>query len=315
MRKLVFIILFLPLGLYAEGLDIDSLLSVRDGLRESIDSMREQESVARHERDLWLDSIAMLHNFSHNVDSLNAGIDPMVKLEEELRQEYEDFIRAREDTKEEVDKVGDELNAMMASLEPYLPAYLNARSSEFITYTERLYSQMDKGTLENYLLEANRCKDRAEMAEAIKRLTFSVATKDLVDSYWHLLEITFDSAAVNNARRYILHTIKGQFENENLITKEQWKEIDILDIYLSRYRSGVTNFKKLLEDLEENNDVKVVFDSQKGNEDRYYNNIPYLRNQYKWIRDSMIDGRNKDEILNSKEYREIRNEIENITTK
>ena len=129
-------------------------------------------------------------------------------------------------------------------------------------YLNQRYSQMSSKKLAEMSNNIDEFNSFEDFSDYQKRIAATLNNKELYDNAWECVSAGNDYQNVDNLRSGIntLLEIKKDDINEGVykLTKEQFTEMDSLDIRLSRFNSGIKELKKIVEEINKDEDVARI---------------------------------------------------------
>lgn len=240
-----------------------------------------------------------------------------------LRQEVwntKDSLTAAQEKYTNISKLHKEAESKHSSLKVYAEIRTkNLYNTKFLPMLNRGFSKL----CEKEITELqNSCRDCVTKSDKAKVDTLLNNLK-IYNEGVKLLKSPFDNTAISKLRykTYALVYYYNQRSAKNNLSEEQFKEMDDLDISLSRYQNGTIELGKIIDAVNANAEVKklreeknrdecikkiesivLCNDGNKATYERYFNRLPYLQ---KMINDYLEEIR-KDPFTTTKTEEEIK---------
>lgn len=235
-----------------ELLRMDSA-KVKDEIKDMLlqiekDSLKNKELTMRYNSLLGLlsqDSIVVLN---HYVDSL-----------EKQHKSLEESISS---IKKDIDKKSDELrnaDSELQNMNVYSEIQKQQTYNNNKLYLNQRYSQMSSIQLAEMSKSIDEFYSFVDFSDYQKRIAAALDNKELYDNAWECVSAGKDCQNIDKLRSGIiaLLDIKTDDVNKGIykLTKEQYAEMDSLDIRLSRFNNGIKQLKKIVEVINNNEDI------------------------------------------------------------
>lgn len=239
---------------------------VKDGITEILhqiekDSLKNKELTMRYNSLLSStsqDSIIVLNQF---VDSLE---NRHKSLQESISSIKKDISKKNVDLR----NADSELQDMTVYSEiQKQQTYKNNK-----LYLNQRYSQMSLKKLAEMSNGIDEFVSFEDYSDYQKRITATLNNKELYDNAWDCVSTGNGYQNVDNLRSGIntLLEIKRDDISKGVykLTKEQFSELDSLDIRLSRFNSGIKELKKIVEEINKDEDVVRIRSERKSSSKR-----------------------------------------------
>jgi len=135
-------------------------------------------------------------------------------------------------------------------------------------YLNQRYSQMSSKKLTEFSNGINEYNMFDSFSDYQKRIAVALNNKELYDNAWECVCAGTDYQNTDSFRIMIntLLEIKKDDSTKGIykLTKEQYNEMDSLDIRLSRFNSGIKELKKIVEGINNNEDIVLIRSEKKS---------------------------------------------------
>lgn len=306
---------------------------------ESADTLRSKAELVKQINRLKKDYEEQKKKYDKEIEDLNSDMkrlkdkSQLVKAETErdsLKQKVDSLTKVSVKDQERISSLTKECESRQNSLDSLIEAYkpMVAFRKEFLKdkfkksqdYMELPYSKISVEKLNELKGELAEYSADKEVTRQIETIDNAIAKKGYVTEMVEAISSPYNAGKVNKARALFT---KLQ-NNKTDYSREQWAELDTLDMYLSRYEISWKTFQTI---IEQNNaiiaksgvgssnevlrddcikKVKTVFEScdsriiEKG-----IGMIPYLKPRFEKYKEWVL----KDPLNKKKEIETIETEI------
>lgn len=239
---------------------------VREGIKGMLfqigrDSIKNKELTMRYNSLLSLtsqDSIIVLNQYVDSLENRHKTLQESILL-----------------IKKDISKKSNELRNADSELQG-MNVYSEIQKQQIYEnnklYLNQRYSQMSSKMLIEMSNDMDKFDSFEDFPDYQKRITAALDNKELYDNAWKCVSSGKGYQDVDNLRSMInlLLEIKKDDINKGIykLTKEQFNEMDSLDIRLSRFNSGIKELKKVVEKINSNEDVVGIRSERKSGSKR-----------------------------------------------
>lgn len=138
-----------------------------------------------------------------------------------------------------------------------------------LLYLTKRYSQMSSETLAKLTESMGEFSSFDGFSDYQKRIAAAADNKKMYDTAWECISAGKGYQDVDNLRSGIIALLETKKDNADngvyKLTKEQFGEVDSLDIRLSRFNSGIKELKKIVEEINKNEKItQIRFERKSG---------------------------------------------------
>lgn len=197
-----------------------------------------------------------------------------------------------------------QIDSEVGEMDVYSEIQMKQTYEDNLRYLGQKYSMMSEDVLAGMAGDMDRFRKLDGFAEYKERVDAARANKKAFERAWHSLNSGKDYLKTIEMRDAIIPLLKIEADNlqkgEFKLSEEQFNELDSIDISLSRYNSGIRELKKVVEQINSDEDISKLRgakEPQSKNElirqineyllpeegsdqakihDRYFKMIPYL---------------------------------------
>lgn len=269
---LSFVLFFFPLALPVRGQKaLDETIQKNVSLEREIELLRndsskvksgikdmlfqiEKDSLKFKELDRGYKSLLSLTS-QDSIVALNHYVDSLEKLHRTLQ---DTIVSIRKDISK---KSNDLRNAdsELQNMNVYSEIQKQQTYKSNKLYLNQRYSIMSLKKLTEISNSTDEFKSLDDFDDYQKRIVAALANKVLYDNAWECVSAGKDYQDIDNLRSGIntLLEIKKDETSKGIykLTKEQFNEMDSLDIRLSRFNSGIIELKKIVDEINENEEI------------------------------------------------------------
>lgn len=239
---------------------------VKDGTKDMLlqiekDSLKNKELTMRYNSLLSLTS-------QDSIIVLNQYVDSLEKRHKSLQESIISIKKDISTKSNELRNADSELQDMNLYSEiQKQQIYKNNK-----LYLNQKYSQMSSKKLAEMSNSIDEFKSMEDFSDYQKRIIATLHNKELYDNAWGCVSTGNGYHDVENLRSGIntLLEINKDDVNKGIykLTKEQYNEMDSLDIRLSRFNSGIKELKKIVEGINKDEDVVRIRSERKSSSKR-----------------------------------------------
>lgn len=221
------------------------------------DSLKNKELTMRYNSLLSLvsqDSIIVLKQYIDSLENLHKSLqESIISIKKEISKKSNELRNADSELQDMT--VYSEIQTQQTYKNNKL--YLNQR-----------YSKMSSKKLADMSDSIDEFKSVEDFSDYQKRIMSAMNNKALYDNAWECVSAGNGYQDIDNLRSMIntLLEIKKDDVNKGIykLSKEQFDEMDSLDIRLSRFNSGIKELKRIVEEINNNEDVVRIRSERKS---------------------------------------------------
>lgn len=220
------------------------------------DSLKNKELYIRYNSLLSITS-------QDSIIVLNQNVDSLEKLHKSLQESIISIKKDISKKSNELRNADSELQNMNVFSEIQKQQTYNNNK----LYMNQRYSQMSLNKLTELSNTINEFASFEDFSDYKKRIAAALDNKELYDNAWECVSTGKGYQDVDNLRSGINILLETKKDDLNkgiyILTKEQYNEMDSLDIRLSRFNSGIKELKKIVEEINKNEDIVRIRSERK----------------------------------------------------
>lgn len=228
-------------------------VKVKGGIKDMLLQI-EKDSIKNKELTMRYNSL-LTSTSQDSIMILNQYVD---SLEKRYKSLHESIMSIKKD----ISKKSNELrnaDSELQDMNVYSEIHKQQTYDNNKLYLNQRYSQMSSNKLAEFSKNLNDFTSFEDFSDYQKRIAAAMDNKALYDKTWDCISTGKDYQNAVNYRLKIapLLEIKNDDINKGTykLTKEQFNEMDSLNISLSRYNSGIKELKRIVEEINENEEI------------------------------------------------------------
>jgi len=226
---------------------------VKNGIKDMLFHI-EKDSLKFKELDRSYKSLLSLTS-QDSIVALNHYVDSLEKLHRSLQATIVSI-------KKDISKKSNDLrnaDSELQNMNIYSDIQKQQTYKSNKLYLNQRYSIMSLKKLTEISNSTDEFKSLDDFDDYQKRIVAALANKVLYDNAWECVSAGKDYQDIDNLRSGI-NTLLGIKKDETSkgiykLTKEQFNEMDSLDIRLSRFNSGIKELKKIVDEINKNEEI------------------------------------------------------------
>ena len=260
--------------------DIESLRkdssNIKNAIKERLLQI-EKDSLTNDELNRNYESLIILTS-QDSLATLVQHVDSLEKLHLQLQ---ESIVAIRNDISEKNNML-EKSNADIENMNVYSEIEKQQIYQSNQLYLEQRYSEMSLEKLDDISNSAGEFISFPNYADYQKRIARAIENKHLYDKAWKCICTGENYQNVVALRDELIPLLELKENNADKglfqLTKEQFNEMDSLDIRLSRYNNGIKELKKIVEEINKNKEIAQLRAEKKSGTERECINMmkPYV---------------------------------------
>ena len=279
-NKLILIITFCLLAITARSQNkLDDIVETNHNLETSIKDFESQINNCRtaitHLRHEIEKDCTTIKNLNRQIDALKnqstksvietltKEIDSLKLVDKFLR---DSIINTRNNIARQEHLLSRQNNDL-GNMAAYAQIQNRKQMKTNLLYLNQRYSRISLDSIKSLIANADKYISEVSYSDYKSRLEYALQNKLIFDEGYKSINSPFVEQHIISIRDKIINLLNNYDNNNSVnnqykLTKEQFNELDTLDIKLSRYKNGVAALKTIINTINENDSVL------KGREDK-----------------------------------------------
>lgn len=238
--------------------------------KEIADLERELDAIYKNIQNAQIEKVKdfiLCNNLKHDIDSLaklntkefliqlEHEIDSLESCNNELQKNIDDLAGKLASDRESLGKT----QVAMENMGAFKEVQKQQQFQDCMLYTQTPYSRIQLPELLSLLGQSKEYSEMKLYEEYVKRLRFAIANKNIYDEGIRAINTPFNNDTIVAIREKIipiLELTKDDFKTGVFkLPKEQFVELDTLDIKLSRFKGGIKVLISTINEINSNAEI------------------------------------------------------------